>query len=65
MANKPEFKKLGASTYACTICKNFKVEVTKKLNAGELQRHLEMRLAQHIQQYHSGEQKLQCSDSLR
>ena len=54
MGTKPEFKRVGATTYACTACDNFKVEITKKLNAGELQRHLAVRLAQHIKKYHSG-----------
>jgi hypothetical protein len=53
MGEKPAFKKVGASTYACTVCGNFKVEITKKLNAGQLQAHLEKRLAQHIKQYHT------------
>ena len=57
MASKPEFKRVGASTYSCTVCDNFQVEITKKLNAGALQRHLAVRLAQHIQQYHSGDEK--------
>ena len=57
MANKPEFKRVGATKYACTVCDNFKVEITKKLNAGELQRHLAVRLAQHVQQYHSSDKK--------
>ena len=61
MANKPEFKRVGASTYACTLCPHFEVEITKKLNAGQLQRHLDMRLAQHIKQYHSGDTVLHVS----
>jgi hypothetical protein len=52
MANKPEFKRVGASIYACTVCAHFQVEISRRLNPGELQRHLEMRLAQHIRQYH-------------
>ena len=55
MANKPEFKRVGASTYACTVCPNFKDEITGKMNAGQLRKHLDARLAQHVQQYHSGE----------
>jgi hypothetical protein len=53
MATKPQFKKVGASSYACTVCANFKVEIIEKMNAGRLQRHLAARLAQHIKQYHS------------
>jgi hypothetical protein len=53
MATKPQFKKVGASTYACTVCENFQVVITKKLNAGQVQRHLEIRLAQHVKQYHT------------
>jgi hypothetical protein len=55
MAKKPEFKRIGASLYACTVCANFKVEIVKSLNEGELQKHLAKRLAQHIKEYHSGE----------
>ena len=44
MAKKPEFNRVGASTYACTVCTNFKLEITKKMNAGELQRLLEQAL---------------------
>ena len=55
MAKKPEFKKVGANIYACTICPNFKIEIVKKLNAGELKRHLAVRLAQHIKEYHLDE----------
>src|SRR5437879_10090607 len=55
MAKKPEFNRVGASTYACTVCTNFKLEITKKMNAGELQRLLEVRLEHHIRQYHATE----------
>jgi len=53
MLGKPEFKQIGASTYACTVCPNFKIEITKKLNAGQVQKHLEKRLSEHIRKYHS------------
>ena len=54
MEPKPEFKLVGAATYACTVCTNFKVEMNLKLNPGQLDRHLAARLEQHIVQYHSG-----------
>src|SRR5208283_5679584 len=56
MAERPEFKRIGASTYACTVCPNFKIEIVKrprKMNAGELRKHLDARLVQHIQKYRS------------
>jgi hypothetical protein len=55
MRERPVFKRVGASTYACTVCSNFKVEIVKprKMNAGELRKHLEARLVEHIQKYHS------------
>ena len=55
MAERPEFKRVGASTYACTVCSNFKVEIVKpsKMNAGRWRKHLDARLVQHIQKYHS------------
>lgn len=52
MGMKPQFKKVGASTYACTVRPNFKIEFMKNLNAGQLQKRLEARLAQHIKDYH-------------
>jgi hypothetical protein len=55
MAKKPEFKQIGATTYACTVCPNYKVEIVNRLNEGELQRHLAVRLAQHIKECHSDE----------
>jgi hypothetical protein len=53
-AKKPEFKKVGASTYACTACSNFNIEILKQMGAGRFQRHMDHRLAQHIRDYHSG-----------
>ena len=55
MTERPSFKRVGASTYACTVCSNFKVEIVKpsKMNAGQWRKHLDARLVQHIQKYHS------------
>jgi predicted RNA-binding protein YlxR (DUF448 family) len=51
--DKPELKQVGASTYACTLCPHFQVEVLKKMTSEQLQKHLDKRLAQHIRQYHA------------
>jgi hypothetical protein len=54
MAQKPRLVKVAANAYACTACPNFKVEITKphKMNAGQLQRHLAAREAQHLKKCH-------------
>ncbi len=52
MTQEPKWKKVGASTYACTVCPNFKIEVIKNLNAGELKKRLGTRLAAHIKTHH-------------
>ena len=50
---KPELKRVGASTYACTLCRTYKTEIVKKMNAGQLKKHLAARLAEHISTDHS------------
>lgn len=55
MENKPAWKRISASVYPYTVCANFKVEITKLLNAGELQRELDTQLADHIRKCHTEE----------
>jgi len=53
MATKPELKRISADVYECTVCHNFRVQITKLLNAGELRRELDKQLAEHVRKDHS------------
>jgi len=53
MPDKPELNKIGVSQYACTFCPHFQIEIVKKMNPGQLQKHLDKRFGQHIKKYHA------------